>query len=144
MLAVALVVIKFCILKSSVTVVVGRLRGHSLWSQAQRDTSDPDNFQNPGYWLTIRHRCICMWSWTEMLFFSFHLRAKTDCMNSASYEYRNMSARRGAQFVPIGISSLKKLSVTTVAICVCFFMFWKCKFGSKSYADIVITSKNRI
>ena len=23
-----------------------------------------------------------------------------DCMNSASYEYRNMSARRGAQFVP--------------------------------------------
>ena len=26
-----------------------------------------------------------------------------DCMNSASYEYRNMSARRGAQFVPMGI-----------------------------------------
>ena len=25
-----------------------------------------------------------------------------DCMNSASYEYRNMSARRGAQFVPMG------------------------------------------
>ena len=25
-----------------------------------------------------------------------------DCMNSASYEYRNMSARRGAQFVPHG------------------------------------------
>ena len=25
-----------------------------------------------------------------------------DCMNSASYEYRNMSARRGAQFVPRG------------------------------------------
>ena len=24
-------------------------------------------------------------------------------MNSASYEYRNMSARRGAQFVPIGM-----------------------------------------
>ena len=36
-----------------------------LWSQAQRDTSDPDNSQNLGYWLTIRHRCICMWSWTE-------------------------------------------------------------------------------
>ena len=47
------------------------------WSQAQRDTSDPDNSQNLGYWLTIRHRCICMWSWTEMLFFSFQLRAKT-------------------------------------------------------------------
>ena len=25
-----------------------------------------------------------------------------DCMHSASYEYRNMSARRGAQFVPMG------------------------------------------
>ena len=25
-----------------------------LWSQAQRDTSDPDNSQNLGYWLTIR------------------------------------------------------------------------------------------
>ena len=36
-----------------------------LWSQAQRDTSDPDNSQNLGYWLTIRHRCICIWSWTE-------------------------------------------------------------------------------
>ena len=26
-----------------------------------------------------------------------------DCMNSASYEYRNMSARRGEQFVPMGM-----------------------------------------
>ena len=26
-----------------------------------------------------------------------------DCMNSASYEYRDMSARRGAQFVPMGM-----------------------------------------
>ena len=26
-----------------------------------------------------------------------------DCMNSASYEYRNMSARRGAQFVSMGM-----------------------------------------
>ena len=26
-----------------------------------------------------------------------------DCMNSASYEYRKMSARRGAQFVPMGM-----------------------------------------
>ena len=33
------------------------------------------------------------------------LRAESkDCMNSASYEYRNMSARRGAQFVPMGIA----------------------------------------
>ena len=28
-----------------------------------------------------------------------------DCMNFASYEYRNMSARRGAQFVPMGMQS---------------------------------------
>ena len=48
-----------------------------LWSQAQGDTSDPDNSPNLGYWLTIRHRCICMWSWTEMLFFSSQLRTKT-------------------------------------------------------------------
>ena len=26
-----------------------------------------------------------------------------DCMNSASYEYRNMSARRRAQIVPMGM-----------------------------------------
>ena len=64
-----------------------------LRSQAQRDTSDPDIYQNLGYWLTIRHRCICMWSWTEMLIFFFPFESK-DCMNSASYEYRNMSARR--------------------------------------------------
>ena len=48
-----------------------------LLPQAQRDTSDPDNSQDLGYWLTIRHQCICMWSWTEMLIFSFQLRAKT-------------------------------------------------------------------
>ena len=47
-----------------------------LWSQTQWDTSDPVNSQNLGYWLTIRHRCICMWIWTEMLIFSFQLRAK--------------------------------------------------------------------
>ena len=29
-----------------------------------------------------------------------------DCMNSASYEYRNMSARRGAQFVPMGMPTI--------------------------------------
>ena len=27
-------------------------------------------------------------------------------MNSASYEYRNMSARRAAQFVPIGMPTI--------------------------------------
>ena len=29
-----------------------------------------------------------------------------DCMNSASYESRNMSARRGVQFVPIGMPTI--------------------------------------
>ena len=48
-----------------------------LWSQAQWDTSDTDNSQNLGYWLTIRHRCICKWRWTEMLTFYFQWRAKT-------------------------------------------------------------------
>ena len=78
-----------------------------LWSQAQRNTFDPDNSQSLGYWLTIRHRCICMWSWTEMLiFFLSSWEQRLYCMNSASYEYRNMSARRGAQFVPIGMSTI--------------------------------------
>ena len=48
-----------------------------FWSQVQRDTSDPDYSQNIGYWLTTRHRCICMWSLTKMLTFSFKLRAMT-------------------------------------------------------------------
>ena len=75
-----------------------------FWSQVQRNTSDADKSQNLGYWLTIRHRCIMMWSWTEMLTF-FPVESK-DCMKSASYEYRKMSARRGAQFVPIGMQTL--------------------------------------
>ena len=74
-----------------------------LWSQAQRDTFYPDDSQSLGYWLTIRLRCICMWNWTEMLFFPVESK---DCMNSASYEYRNVSARRGAQFVPIGMPTI--------------------------------------
>ena len=76
-----------------------------LWSQAQRDTYDPFNSQSLGYWLTIRHRCICMWSWTEILIFFFPVESK-DCMNSASYDYSNMSTRKGAQFVPIGMPSI--------------------------------------
>ena len=69
-----------------------------IGSQVQRDTSDPDNSQNLGYWLIIRHQCICMWSWTEV--------ESKDCMKSASYEYRKMSARRGVQFVPIGMPTI--------------------------------------
>ena len=48
-----------------------------FWSQVQRDTSDPDNYQNLVYWLIIRRRCICIWSWTKMLTFSFQLIART-------------------------------------------------------------------
>ena len=33
-----------------------------LLSQVQRDTSDQDNSENLDYYLTIRHRCIDMWS----------------------------------------------------------------------------------
>ena len=47
------------------------------WSLSQRDTSNIDYSQNLDYWLTKRHRCICMWSWTEMLTFSSQLRVKT-------------------------------------------------------------------
>ena len=39
-----------------------------LWSQAQRDTSDLDNSQNLGYWLTISNRCICMQRLYELRF----------------------------------------------------------------------------
>ena len=37
--------------------------------------------------------------------FFFPVESK-DCMNSASYEYRNMSARRGARLVPIGMPTI--------------------------------------
>ena len=75
-----------------------------LLSQAQYDTSNQDNSQSLDYWMTIRHRCIDMWSWTEMqTFFSID---RNDCMNSASCAYRNMSARRRAQLVPIGMPTI--------------------------------------
>ena len=49
-----------------------------LWSQAQRDTFDLDISQNLGYWLTISHRCICVWSWTTMLYL-VHLSRRLKC-----------------------------------------------------------------
>ena len=64
-----------------------------LLFQDQRDTSDKDNSQNRDFSLAIRHRFIDMWSWMEMVAVAFQWRA--DCMNSTSYEYRNMSSRRG-------------------------------------------------
>ena len=42
-------------------------------------------------------------NWDANFFFPAESK---DCMNSASYEYRNMSARRGAQFVPIGMPTI--------------------------------------
>ena len=72
-------------------------------SQAQRDTSDLDNSQNLDYWLTILYRCIDMWSWTEMLSVSLQPRAKTVWILMSD---RNMSARRGAQLVLIGMPTI--------------------------------------
>ena len=63
-----------------------------------------DNFQILGCLWTRHHRCTCKWNWTEILTF-FSVESK-DCMDSASYEYRKMSARRGAQFVPIGMPTV--------------------------------------
>ena len=48
-----------------------------LLSQAQWGTSDQENIQNLDYRLTIRHRCIDMWSWTEILDVFYQPRAKT-------------------------------------------------------------------
>ena len=73
------------------------------WSQVQQDTSGPDNFRILGCLWTIHHRCTCKWDWTEMLNVSIESK---DCMKSASYEYRKMSARSGAQFVPIGMPTV--------------------------------------
>ena len=47
------------------------------WSKVQQDTSGPDNFRIRGCLWTIHHRCTCKWDWTEMLYVSFPLRAKT-------------------------------------------------------------------
>ena len=76
-----------------------------FWSQVQRDTSDPDNSQNLGYWMTVRHRCICMWSWTEMLTFFSQLREKT-VWSPLRMSTEKISARRGAQFVPIRMPTI--------------------------------------
>ena len=74
------------------------------WSEVQQDTSGPDNFRILGCLWTIHHRCTCKWDWTEMRTVSFPLIA--DCMKSASYEYRKMSARQREQFVPIGMPTV--------------------------------------
>ena len=42
-------------------------------------------------------------NWDANFFFPVDIK---DCMKSASYEYRNMSGRRGAQFVPIGMPTI--------------------------------------
>ena len=42
-------------------------------------------------------------NWDAIFFFPVESK---DCINSASYEYRNMSARRGAQFVHIGMPTI--------------------------------------
>ena len=42
-------------------------------------------------------------NWDANCFFPVESK---DCMNSASYEYRNMSAGKGGQFVPIGMPTI--------------------------------------
>ena len=42
-----------------------------LWSPAERDISDPVNYQNLDYCLAVRHWYIYMWSWTEILVASY-------------------------------------------------------------------------
>ena len=69
-----------------------------LLSQAQRDTSDQDNSENLGYWLTIRHRCIDMWSWTEMLTVSFQEQRRYEFRVVKVQKYAKY-AMRGAQLV---------------------------------------------
>ena len=58
-----------------------------LWSQVQQDTSCPDNFRILGCLWTIHHRCTCKRD--AKCFFPVESK---DCMKSASYEYRKMSA----------------------------------------------------
>ena len=72
----------------------------SLYIVSLISTSGLDNFQIMGCLWTIHHRCTCKWDW------SFFPVERKDCMNSASYEYRKMSARRRAQFVPIGMPTV--------------------------------------
>ena len=47
--------------------------------------------------------------------FFFPVESK-DSMNSASYEYRNMSARRGAQFVTIGMPTINEKFLPTAEL----------------------------
>ena len=77
------------------------------WSQVQQNTSGPDNYRILGCLWTIHHRCTCKWDRTEMLNRSFPLRV-----------YRKMSARRGTQFVPIGMPTVcrKTFPATTTKI----------------------------
>ena len=67
-----------------------------LWSQVQKDTSGRDYFRILGCLWTVHHQCTCKWD--AKCFFPVESK---DCMKSASYESRKMSARRGAQIVPI-------------------------------------------
>ena len=56
-----------------------------------------------------RFYCIYMSGLTEMQTV-FYRQIAWEYMNSASNEYRNISARRGAQFEPIGISIIYRKS----------------------------------
>ena len=59
-------------------------------------------------------------------------------MNSASYEYRNMSARRGAQFVPMGIEIhiLKQNHIQVIRINMYFAYTLGIRIKSSRLSDI--------
>ena len=91
-------------LHSRLTGVNPLRKQRCCFSSYRRDTSDPNNYQNLGYWFTIRHRCICMWSWTELLFFSFQLRAKTKW--SPLRMSTEICRLGGSQFLPIWMTTI--------------------------------------
>ena len=72
-----------------------------LWSQAQRDKVR-DNSQSLGYKIdnTSSIYLYAKLNWDATRFLPAESK---DCMNCASYDYSNMSARSGAQCVPIGM-----------------------------------------
>ena len=70
------------------------------WFKDQQDTSVLDNFWIPNCFATKHHRYTCKWDQNANYFCPVESK---DCMSSASHEYRKVSERKAAQFVPIGM-----------------------------------------
>ena len=76
-----------------------------LWSQVQRDTSGTGNSKNSWLFMNRTSSNYLYVRLNRAANFSCRLRAKSK-KHSASHEQSNMSARRGAQLVPIGIPTI--------------------------------------